>query len=139
MAIQIEQALNQKLNTYATGKGIPVEWDFYNDGTEPSLTGIHFRQNLLKAETVTVGIEDTGSNDHKGIYQIMICAQSGEPSGALKIEVDNVLSEFKRSGTALVFGGVSVVIESAFEAAPLYSEAYVKIPVSVNYRSFIGN
>ena len=139
MAIQIEQALNQKLNAYATGKSIPVEWDFYNDGTEPSLTGIHFRQNMLKAETVTVGIEDTGSNDHKGVYQIMVCAQAGEPSGALKTEIDNVLTEFKRSGTALVFGAVSIVIESVVEAPPLYSEAYVKVPVSVNYRSFISN
>lgn len=139
MAIQIEQALNQKLNAYAIGQSIPVEWDFYNDGTEPVLTGIHFRQNMLKAETDIVGMEDYGSNDHKGIYQIMVCAQSGKPSGPLKIEVDNVLSEFKRSGTALVFGGVRVIIESVFDSPPLYSEAYVKVPISVKYRAFISN
>ena len=62
MAIQIEQALNQKLNTYATGKTIPVEWDFYNDGTEPRYyTGIHFRQNLLPADVSVIGMEDSGT------------------------------------------------------------------------------
>ena len=96
MAIEIEQALNQKLNTYAAGKSIPVEWDFYNDGTEPSLTGIHFRQNLLPVDVDVIGMEDTGDNDHTGIYQIMVCGQSGKPSGPLKIEVDSVLSEFSR-------------------------------------------
>lgn len=138
MTIRIEQALNQKLNTYATGKTIPVEWDFYNDGTEPSLAGIHFRQNLLPAESVIVGMEDTGSNSHTGIYQVMVCAASGEPSGALKTEIDNVLTEFKR-GQRVAYSGVEVIIENASKAPPLYSEAYVKVPVSINYRAFIGN
>ena len=138
MTIRIEQALNQKLNTYATGKSIPVEWDFYNDGSEPSLTGIHFRQNLLPAEPAIVGMEDTGSNDHLGIYQVMVCGAAGEPSGLLKVEVDNVLAEFKR-GQRITYGGIEVIIEKAFKAPPLYSEAYVKVPVSINYRAFIGN
>lgn len=138
MTIRIEQALNQKLNTYATGKSIPVEWDFYNDGTEPSLTGIHFRQNLLPAESTVIGMEDTGSNDHAGIYQIMVCGASGEPSGALKAEIDNVLSEFKR-GQRVAYSGVEVIIENISKAPPLYSGAYVKVPVSINYRCFIGN
>lgn len=138
MAIQIEQALNQKLNTYAIGKSIPVEWDFYNDGTEPSLTGIHFRQNLLPADVSVTGMEDSGLNDHDGIYQIMICSQSGGPSGALKAEVDSVLTEFKR-GQRVTYSGVTVIIEGISNAQPLYSEAYVKVPVSINYRAFIAN
>lgn len=138
MAIKIEQALNQKLNTYATGKSIPVKWDFYNDGTEPSIDGLHFRQNVFKTETVIVGMELTGSNSHKGIYQIMICGQTGEPSGVLKTEVDNVLAEFKR-GQKVSYSGVSVVIENISDAQPLYSESYVKVPVSIKYRAFIGN
>jgi len=111
MTIRIEQALNQKLNAYATGKSIPVEWDFYNDGTEPSLTGIHFRQNLLPAESDLVGMEITGSNDHKGIYQVMVCGASGEPSGALKAEIDSLLSEFKR-GQYVPYSGIDVIIEN---------------------------
>jgi len=138
MTIRIEQALNQKLNTYATASTIPVEWDFYNNGTEPNLTGIHFRQNLLPADTFVVGMENTGSNDHVGVYQIMICGTAGEPSGALKAEVDNVLTEFKR-GQRLAYSGIEVIIENASKAPPLYSEAYVKVPVSINYRCFIGN
>ena len=138
MAIQIEQALNQKLNTYAIGKSIPVEWDFYNDGTEPSLTVIHFRQNLLPADVSVIGMEDLGLNDHDGIYQIMVCGQAGGPSGALKAEVDNVLTEFKR-GQRVVYSGVTVIIEGISNAQPLYSEAYVKVPVSINYRAFVAN
>ena len=138
MARQIEQALNQKLNTYATGKTIPVEWDFYNDGSEPSLTGIHFRQNLLPADVAVVGMENTGSNDHVGIYQIMVCGVAGAASGDLKAEIDSVLSEFKR-GQRVAYSGIEVIIENASKAPPLYSEAYVKVPVSINYRCFIGN
>ena len=137
MAIQIEQALNQKLNAYAVNKSIPVGWDFYNDGTEPSLTGIHFRQNLLPADVVIIGMENTGSNDHTGIYQIMVCGQAGKPSGALKTEVDNVLAEFSR-GQLATYDGVTVIIEGVNHAQPLYSEAYVKIPVSVSYRAIIN-
>mgnify|MGYP000929295603 CR=1 FL=1 len=73
MAIQIEQALNQKLNAYAAGKSIPVEWEYYSNGKELKIDGIHFRQNLLPASTTTLGVENTGTNDHIGIYQIMIC------------------------------------------------------------------
>ena len=138
MAIKIEQALNQKLNTYATGKSIPVEWDFYNDGTEPSIDGIHFRQNLLPAETSLVGMESTGSNNHTGVYQIMVCARAGEPSGALKTEIDNVLAEFKR-GQRPIYSGQEVIIEGISTASPLYSEAYVKVPVSIAYRAFLSN
>lgn len=138
MAIQIEQALNQKLNAYATGKSIPVEWDFYNDGAEPSLTGIHFRQNLLPADVVIIGMENTGSNDHTGIYQIMVCGQAGKPSGSLKTEVDLVLAEFSR-GQLVTYDGVTVIIEGVNHAQPLYSEAYVKIPISVSYRAIISN
>jgi len=138
MARQIEQALNQKLNTYAAGKAIPVEWNFYNDGTEPVISGLHFRQNLLPAETVVVGIENTGANQHQGVYQVMVCGKIGEPAGPLKDEVDAVLAEFKR-GQTVSYGGVTTKIESIYESQPLYSEAYVKIPVTINYKSFIGN
>ena len=138
MAIQIEQALNQKLNAYAVGKSIPVEWDFYNGGTEPSLTGIHFRQNLLPVDVTVIGMEDTGLNDHSDIYQIMVCGAAGEPSGSLKTEADNVLTEFKR-GQRIMFSGVTVIIEKAVKELPLYSEAYVKIPVSINCRAFVSN
>lgn len=137
MAIQIEQALNQKLNAYAVGKSIPVGWDFYSKGSEPSLNGIHFRQNLLPAPVSVIGMENTGSNDHRGIYQIMVCAKAGKAGGAVKVEVDNVLSEFSR-GQIVNYGGVRVVIESANIAQPLYSEAYVKIPVSISYRALIS-
>lgn len=138
MSIKIEQALNTKLVAYAAPLDIPVKWDFYNDGDEPSIDGIHFRQNQLKAASTIVGIEDTGSNDHSGIYQVMVCGKRGEPSGALKTEVDNVLAEFKR-GQQLSYGGVNLVLENAYASDPLYSEAYVKVPVSINYRAFISN
>lgn len=138
MAIQIEQALNQKLNTYAIGKSIPVKWDFFSDGVEPDIDGLHFRQNLLPADVSVIGMEDSGLNDHDGIYQIMVCGKAGGPSGALKAEVDNVLTEFKR-GQRITYSGVTVIIEGISNAQPLYSEAYVKVPVSINYRAFIAN
>ena len=137
MAIQIEQALNQKLNAYAVNKSIPVGWDFYSNGTEPSLTGIHFRQNMFPADVAIVGMENTGSNSHQGIYQILVCGQAGKPSGSLKTEVDLVLAEFSR-GQLATYDGVTVIIEGVNHALPLYSEAYVKIPVSVSYRAIIN-
>ena len=138
MTIRIEQALNQKLNTYAIANSLAVKWDFYQDGIEPDLAGIHLRQNMLKAETVTVGMESTGSNDNNGIYQIMICGKVGEPSGLLKARVDSILAEFKR-GQQITYSGATVIIEKAFEAPSLVSEAYQKVPVSIRYRAFLSN
>ena len=138
MAIQIEQALNLKLNAYAAGKSIPVEWEYYSDGTEQEIEGIHFRQSLLPASTTTLGIENTGSNDHTGIYQIMICGKNGDPSGPLKSERDSVLSEFKR-GQRLTYGGVTTIIQSIQANASLRDGAYARIPVSITYRAFVSN
>ena len=138
MTIKIEQALNQKLNNYAISNSFTVKWDFYNDGIEPDIDGIHFRQNLLPAETLIVGMENTGSNDHTGVYQIMVCARAGEPSGELKVQVDYLLNAFRR-GQVITYNSQDVIIESASISSPLYSEAYVKVPVSISYRAFVAN
>ena len=140
MTIRIEQALNQKLNNYVLAREFPIDvkWGFYQDNIEPSIIGLHLRQNMLKAETVTVGMEDTGSNDHNGIYQIMVCGEVGEPSRLLKEEIDNILTEFKR-GQRITYSGATVIIEKAFEAPSLVSEAYQKVPVSIRYRAFLSN
>lgn len=138
MTIRIEQALNKKLNDFAESFNIFVEWDFYSKGVINPPAGIHLRQSIIPSETTIVGMENSGSNSHTGIYQILVCGGSGNPSIGLKERVEEILDLFSR-GQLVEYNGVKVVIENTSKAAPIYSESYVKVPVSIRYRSFIGN
>jgi hypothetical protein len=130
----ISEALLTRLAALTFSPALQVAWP--NKTFGPDKPDTYLQASLLRAETQGIGI--AAWNEHAGILQVDVLykAQDGEIK-PLNI-ADSVAAWFER-GTRLVNGVVTVRIDDppSIASSMPNGDGYLKIPVSVRYRTFI--
>ena len=127
--INLRAALDAQLN--AIVNPLPIAWEnnaYTQDGEA------YLSQFLLPAETITVGIEQGGSDVLAGIYQVTVNIPKGFGKGAYITETEKVKAQFPRS-SILTSGGTRVVIQKVWSNSAQVDENYYRVPVSIRYRA----
>ena len=113
---------------------LPTAWE--NGDYTPENGTLYLRTTLLPADTVQSELGSTGLDEHSGIYQIDVLAQSGGGKGQAIIQADLVADQFAR-GTVLTYNGVNVRIGSVSRGVGNRQDAWFIFPVFIEYQSFI--
>ena len=131
---KIAEALLTRLANLTLSPPLQVAWP--NKTFGPDKPDTYLQASLLRGNVQTVGI--SAWDEHAGILQVDVLykAQDGEIK-PLDI-ADAVVSWFGR-GTRLVNGGIQVDVYEKPSIASAFpnGDGYLKIPVSIRYRSFI--
>ena len=128
----IQAALETKLSAFATLNSYSVAWPNvkFEPASEPYLAAFN-----LPAETTTVGLENTSSNDYQGIYQIDVRCKKGKGGNESRTIVDAVLGEFSKGSTQTV-NTTKVVIQQSWASGSFdIDDSWFVVPVSVKYRA----
>ena len=125
----LRAALDSQLNSITNP--LPIAWEnkAYTQNGEAYLT-----QFLLSAETITVGIEQGGSDVLAGIYQVTVNIPKESGKAAYLLETEKVKAQFPRS-SILTSGGTRVVIQKVWSNSARIDETYYRVPVSIRYRA----
>ena len=133
MSEAIMQAMNYKLSTFASSKGMLVAYE--NDLFTPP-SGPYLRAFLLPSQTVAAAVGVSAYNTHRGHYQIDAVYPTNEGWGSCAEMAEDVRQYFKR-GTKLLSD--ALVIEGAYTGPGWRSEGRYIIPVTVSYRAELTN
>lgn len=130
----ITEALLTRLAALTFSPALQVAWP--NKAFGPDKPDTYLQASLLRAETQGIGI--AAWNEHAGILQVDVLykAQDGEIK-PLNI-ADSVAAWFGR-GTRLRNGGLTIYVDDppSIASAMPNGDGYLKIPVSIRYRSFV--
>ena len=125
----LRAALDGQLNTIPNP--LPIAWE----NTEYTQDGnAYLSQLLIPAETITVGVEQGGSDVLAGIYQVVINTPKHLGKAAYVLETEKVMAQFPRS-SKWTSGGTRVVIQKVWSNSAQQDETYYKVPVSIRYRA----
>lgn len=134
---QITEALLQRLGALTLSPAIPVA---YPNVTFPAASSqakpdIYLEARLMRAGSQPVGISEW--NELPGILQVDVVYKSQD--GELKpLQIADAVAAWFAKGTRLVNGSVQVDVYERPSIASAISDApYMRIPVSVRYRSFV--
>lgn len=126
---KIEAALSVRLNELA----LPTE--FINAKFTPPVGVIYLKESFLRLPTISVGVAAQSSDQHDGIYQVMVMApkDTGKSQG---IKTADIVAEHFKKTTTLTREGVKVVcLRSAIGVGFPVNDRFA-IPVDVRYRAF---
>jgi len=130
--LDISAALDSTLNTYASANSVPVAWE--NSGYAP-ITGTKFlRPTLLAGGTDSVGLGNTSSDDHLGIYQVDVIAPLNTGKGEAVTTADAVAGAFPKG--IITYNGVKVRIRSVSRGSGSRDGAWFIVPVEISYQSY---
>jgi hypothetical protein len=133
----IEEALLTRLAALTFSPALQVAWpnkQFPASGSVKPDT--YLAASLLRAETRGIGI--SAWNEHAGILQVDVLykAQDGEIK---PLNIAGQVAEWFGRGTRLRNGGLTIYVDDppAIATAMPNGDGYLKIPVSIRYRSFV--
>lgn len=129
----ISIALNQRLQSYAAANSRSVAWE--NKNYTPTLGTMYLRPTVLSADTALVGMANSDSTDHAGIFQIDVIAPINQAKAIALAEADAVSNYFSR-GLSVTYDGVSVKIGSKSIGVGVREDAWYVVPVFINYQTF---
>jgi hypothetical protein len=127
MSASIMSALNGHLAQFATTENIPCAWEGV-DFTPPA--GAYLRAFLLPAQSRTIGVPDSSSDSHRGVFQVDAVYPAGQGWGPARTMAGKVCSHFRRKKLA------GVKITDVSEGPGTQDNGRYKIPVSINYVAF---
>ena len=125
----LRAALDQHLSQMASAP--PIAWEnapFTQDGQT------YLVQNIMPAQTQTIGMEQGGSDLLAGVYQVAVYAPKGRGKGAALTEVERITSRFTR-GLTVTFGDTVVSLQKVWTSPSISTETHYIIPVSIRYRA----
>lgn len=129
----INVALNQRMQAYATANSKPVAYE--NVNYKPVVGTLYLRATVLPADTVQAGLGTTGQDLHEGIYQVDVFAPIDKPKAVALAEADAIADYFAR-GLTLSFNGVNVRVRTASIGSGRREENWYILPVFIDYLSF---
>jgi len=131
--LDISAALDTNLNTFATDNSIPVAWE--NIDYQPIAGTLFLRSTILPADTLPIGLGNTSSEDHLGLYQIDVISPIDKGKGQAFTKADLLATHFARG--ELTYNGVIIRIKSVSRGSGSRDNAWFVVPVFINYQSII--
>ena len=125
----LRAALDKHLNTMPDV--LPISWE--NKGLDQSNVP-YLTQFLLPAETISVGIEQGGSDVLAGIYQVTVNVPKGGGKSAYLTETEKVKARFPRS-SKLEYSGTNVIIHKVWSNGATEDANFYRVPISIRYRA----
>jgi hypothetical protein len=129
--LDISAALDSNLNTFATANSIVVAWE--NKDYQPVTGTLYLRPTLLPADTESIGLGNTSSEDHLGIYQVDVIAPIDKGKGQAITKADLVKTAFPKGN--LTYNGLKLRIRSVSRGSGSRDGAYYIVPVFISYHS----
>jgi len=109
----------------------PISWE--NKGLDQN-DEVYLTQYLLPAETITVGVEQGGSDVLAGIYQVTVNVPKGSGKSAYLTETEKVKARFPRS-SKIDYAGTRIVIQKVWSNGAVEDENFYRVPISIRYRA----
>lgn len=125
----LRAALDNHLNTMVDAPAI--SWE--NHGLDQN-NEVYLTQFLLPAETITVGIEEGGSDVLAGIYQVTVNVPKGSGKSAYLVETKKVKDRFPRS-SKIDYSGTRIVIQKIWSNSAIEDANFYRVPISIRYRA----
>jgi hypothetical protein len=131
---RIYEALAAQLAALALTPAMPIAWP--NVDFKPPATG-YLRASFLPAATGAFARSGTGSNEHRGIFQIDVFWPENKGETEPSNKAAAIIAHFKR-GTVLSREGATIRIDDPpYRGPSLQEPGFLQIPVSVPYHAFI--
>lgn len=129
----ISIALNNRVAAYASANTRQVAYE----GIEyTSVIGTPFiRPTVLPVSSVQANLGKSGQELHEGIFQIDVFWPTNQAKALPLGEADKIANYFTR-GLTLTHNGVNVRIGTASIGAANRDNAWLQIPVLINFHSF---
>ena len=128
---EIHQAFREALKA-ATFR-LPIHWQ--NMSYTPDLKQPYLEEHFLPAPTATPTMGDLLVRA-EGIYQITCVYPFGKGSGEIARMADAIIKKFRR-GTNLIANETGITITNAWASPVLPDSAWIRIPISLRYFSYI--
>lgn len=128
----ISIALNQRLQGYAVANDLDVAYE--NITYEPTTGTIWVRPTVLPAAVNRIGMKNTDTEIHEGVYQIDVFAPSDQPK-AIALALADDISDYFSKGLTLTYNSSSVRIGTKSVGAGSREDSWYQLPVFINYYS----
>jgi hypothetical protein len=126
---KIAAALSVQLSTM----GLPTAYD--NSPFTPTTGVLYLKESVLRLPTKSVGVSGASSDQHDGIYQVLIMAPKDTGKGQGNPTADLVAAKFKKATTLTYQGQKVVCISASVKTGFPLDDRYV-VPVDIRYRAF---
>ncbi|WP_448043812.1 phage tail terminator-like protein [Bradyrhizobium liaoningense] len=130
----ISEALLTRLAALTFSPALQVAWP--NKTFGPDKPDTYLQASLLRAETQGIGI--SAWNEHAGILQVDVLYKPAD--GEIKpLNIADAVAAWFGRGTRLRNGGLTIFVDDppAIASSMPNGDGYLKIPVSIRYRSFV--
>jgi hypothetical protein len=135
--VAIELALLDRVQDFATAQGLTIALPNI-EFTPPAISKAakYLRATLVPADTATIGVANTATNQHLGLLQIDVFFGSGAGEIAARRIAASIISYFIR-GTRIVKDGFNVdVLQTPRLGPSLKDGVWNFIPVRIPYNCF---
>ena len=133
----IEKALMDRAQAFATSINLTISLP--NVGftpPDPAANGKYLRATLLPADTATLGVSFSSTEQHLGLFQMDVFYGAGGGARAPRRIADQIISYFKR-GTRMTVDGFNVEVLQAPRLGPETKDnAWIFLPVRIPYNCF---
>lgn len=131
---RIYEALAVRLSALVLSPAMQIAWPGKNF-TKPA-TG-YLRASFLPAQTGAFARSGTGSNEHRGVFQVDVFWPENQGETAPSERAATIIAHFKR-GTVLSREGAAIRIDAPpYRSPSLQEPGFIQIPVSIPYHAFI--
>ena len=130
----ISIALNQKLEAY--GLANPIDIAYENIQYEPAIGTNWIRPTVLPALSDVVGLRNTDTEIHEGVYQIDVFTSINQSKSVSLLTIDALSSYFER-GLVLTYSGVNVRIIKKSTGVGSRDGAWYMTSLFIDYQSII--
>jgi hypothetical protein len=132
---KIALALQDRLKAHVTAWETLVS--FTGTDFNTPATGNWFEERIFWNTPKSLGLADASQVQHRGLYQITIVWPKGTGLAAQQ-EVAGLLIAHFAKGTVMTESGVTVRVEkNPWPLSPLQDGSWVKVPVTIPWRSIV--
>lgn len=135
--VAIELALTGRAQSFAASQSLAIALP--NIAFTPPTAGLtakYLRATILPADTATLGVSYSDTNQHYGLFQMDVFYGTGGGEIAPRRIAAAIISYFKR-GTKMVSNGFSVSVDQIPRIGPqVVDGSWTFLPVRIPYQTF---
>lgn len=131
---KISEALSERLRTQLGGAYV-IQFELAPAKLPPA-DEVYLAEAYIPARKTPVGLPFQGSEDNRGLYQVMVLAPRDKYKAMLNDAIKAVMDSFPR-GLRIAADGISVLVTNVYRGGePVSGGSRAAVPVTIEWRAF---